>query len=373
MNEFANVENFLRTTKAFPSTRKDLYHVLGLSRGAKAADIRRAYHRLARKLHPDIRPGDEAAERAFKVVNAAHEILSDATKREAYDAWAASRDMVRAAGRRRFFQQQAIVFTTAFAVSSGAFVGTLVWLRHAESPGAPDVARSGAAVETARLAAAASSADQPPEPARAAEPDKAVAAAILPASSAPSGASVADVKADHYDATERGRHDVLAAVETSGAMTAATASSDRLTPPLVLASNRSELFDKKMDAGLEPEIPGMRLPGRMGEDRENGTIEAPFTLIETAGIPTSKTSDTAGVSAKRSNKPEKGIIAQDRAAKARKPAGERGPKLEGSGGRTIVAEERAVSAPRPQVAAYRAEPRFQTADEPFVDPVGINK
>lgn len=381
MNEFANAENILRTTKGFPSSRKNLYQVLGLSRGAKAADIRRAYHRLARKLHPDLRPGDEAAERAFKVVNAAYEVLSDATKRQAYDAWASARDDLKAAGRRRFFRQQAIVFTAAFAISSGAFVGTLIWLRQPETPGASHIARNEAAQVAARVqpraSAAADLADRPAETNRVMAPEQSTVPSVLRASSGPSDAQAADGKADYDGAMERARHDAPAVIEpagtmTAGIMTAGTGSSGD-SAALVIASNSSESFDTKMVAVPERERPGMRLPDRIGEeDRGDGLIEPPSTFIETASIPTSRTRDTPVVSAKRPIKPEQGNTVQDRAAKARKPAGERGPKLEGSGGRTIVAEERAISAPRPQVAANR-EPRFQTADEPFVDPVGINK
>jgi len=61
------------------------YDVLGLSRKAKLADIKRAYRRLARKHHPDLNPGDRRAGEHFKHVNAAYEVLSDPSKRKAYD------------------------------------------------------------------------------------------------------------------------------------------------------------------------------------------------------------------------------------------------------------------------------------------------
>jgi molecular chaperone DnaJ len=66
-----------------PST--DYYKVLGVSRGAKPDDIKKAYRRLARKHHPDVNPGDKTAEEKFKQVSEAFEVLSDPKKREMYD------------------------------------------------------------------------------------------------------------------------------------------------------------------------------------------------------------------------------------------------------------------------------------------------
>ena len=63
----------------------DPYDVLGVPRDADAAAIRRAYRALARKHHPDLNPGDSSAESTFKSVAAAHDLLSDAEKRAAFD------------------------------------------------------------------------------------------------------------------------------------------------------------------------------------------------------------------------------------------------------------------------------------------------
>jgi len=63
----------------------DLYSVLGVARTAKAEDIAKAYRKLAKKLHPDLNPGDKAAEDKFKQVTAAYDILGDTEKRRRYD------------------------------------------------------------------------------------------------------------------------------------------------------------------------------------------------------------------------------------------------------------------------------------------------
>jgi DnaJ-class molecular chaperone len=64
---------------------EDLYAVLGVSRDASEDEIRKAYRKLARKHHPDLNPGDEAAEARFKKISAAYEVLSKPEKRALYD------------------------------------------------------------------------------------------------------------------------------------------------------------------------------------------------------------------------------------------------------------------------------------------------
>jgi len=64
---------------------EDPYKILGVAKDASADDIRKAYRKLAKKHHPDLNPGNKAAEEQFKAVSAANELLSDGEKRARYD------------------------------------------------------------------------------------------------------------------------------------------------------------------------------------------------------------------------------------------------------------------------------------------------
>ena len=67
--------------------KRDYYEVLGVSKTATEAEIKKAYRKLAMKYHPDYNPGDKEAEEKFKEINEAHEVLSAPEKRQRYDQY----------------------------------------------------------------------------------------------------------------------------------------------------------------------------------------------------------------------------------------------------------------------------------------------
>src|SRR5829696_8027984 len=64
---------------------KDFYQVLGIARDASAADVKKAYRKLARANHPDSNPGDDAKHEKFKAVAEAYDVVGDEAKRAKYD------------------------------------------------------------------------------------------------------------------------------------------------------------------------------------------------------------------------------------------------------------------------------------------------
>jgi molecular chaperone DnaJ len=69
------------------ATKRDYYDILGLSREASDAEVKKAYRRLARSHHPDANPGDPNAEERFKELTEAYEVLSSSEARRAYDTY----------------------------------------------------------------------------------------------------------------------------------------------------------------------------------------------------------------------------------------------------------------------------------------------
>ena len=64
---------------------RDLYKVLGVQRNATELEIKRAYHKLALRYHPDRNPGDRHSTEKFKEINAAYQVLRDVESRARYD------------------------------------------------------------------------------------------------------------------------------------------------------------------------------------------------------------------------------------------------------------------------------------------------
>ncbi len=89
---------------------RDYYEILGLKRDASHKEIKQAYRKLARKHHPDVNPGDKAAEQRFKEITSAYEVLSDPQKRTKYDRY----------GER---WEQAEAFEKARSAAGGGFGG----------------------------------------------------------------------------------------------------------------------------------------------------------------------------------------------------------------------------------------------------------
>ena len=88
-DKLADTYGFLLFCTDSPTSQaamKDPYQILGVSPSASPADIKKAYLKLAKKLHPDLNPGDKHAEERFKEVSAANDLLGDPDKRRRFDA-----------------------------------------------------------------------------------------------------------------------------------------------------------------------------------------------------------------------------------------------------------------------------------------------
>ena len=88
----------------------DYYKILGVDKSATQDDIKKAYRKLARKLHPDLNPDDKEAERQFKELNEANEVLSNPENRTKYDKygehWKHGEEYEKAQQQQRQYQNQ---------------------------------------------------------------------------------------------------------------------------------------------------------------------------------------------------------------------------------------------------------------------------
>lgn len=86
----------------------DYYKILGIDKSASAGDIKKAYRKLARKYHPDLNPSDKEAERKFKEINEANEVLSNPENRKKYDEhgkdWKHAEEFEKAKQQQRQYQ-----------------------------------------------------------------------------------------------------------------------------------------------------------------------------------------------------------------------------------------------------------------------------
>src|SRR6187399_144784 len=85
---------------------KDYYSKLGVAKTATDKEIKQAFRKLARKHHPDVNPGDKAAEAKFKEINEANEVLGDPEKRKKYDELGANWRMYEQADAQGFDPSQ---------------------------------------------------------------------------------------------------------------------------------------------------------------------------------------------------------------------------------------------------------------------------
>lgn len=97
----------------------DYYKVLGIDKSASAADIKKAYRKLARKFHPDVNPNDKEAEAKFQQLSEAYEVLNDPEKRKKYDAYGKNWEHAEAYEQAKQQQQARSSYTYSNTEGSG--------------------------------------------------------------------------------------------------------------------------------------------------------------------------------------------------------------------------------------------------------------
>src|SRR3954453_11150129 len=102
-----------------PTTKRDYYEVLSVSRTATEEEIKRSYRKLAVKFHPDKNPDDAHAEEKFKELGEAYDVLMDADKRAAYDRYGHAAFAQGTAGRGGGFHDPFDIFREVFGAGGG--------------------------------------------------------------------------------------------------------------------------------------------------------------------------------------------------------------------------------------------------------------
>jgi len=122
--------------------QRDYYDILGVPRNAGEQDIKRAYRKLARKWHPDVNPGNNAAEGKFKELSEAYECLKDAEKRAQYDQYGSMWRQAAAGGAPAGRGQPGAEWADFGGVHVGSFSD---WLREVMGHAAPNAWAGGRA------------------------------------------------------------------------------------------------------------------------------------------------------------------------------------------------------------------------------------